>query len=59
MTNTIHTQEYKEIIKKLRNARIRAGLTQKKVAKLLNKTQSFISKTEKGDQRIRYYRITW
>ncbi len=52
MSKTIYSDEYKEIVRKLRNARIGAGLTQGEVAKLLRKSQSYISKSEAGEQRI-------
>lgn len=52
MPNTIHTGEYKEIIERLKEARIEAGLSQKEVADKLKKSQSYISKIEAGEQRI-------
>jgi len=52
MPNTIRSSEYKEVIKKLKAARIAVGLSQKEVAKRLNKSQSYVSKIEAGEQRI-------
>jgi len=52
MTKAIYLKEYKQIAEKLKQARILAGLTQKEVAKKLNKPQSYISKVERGEQRI-------
>lgn len=52
MPDTIRSSEYKEVIKKLKAARIAAGLLQEEVAKRLNKSQSYISKVEAGEQRI-------
>ncbi|PIR92067.1 hypothetical protein COU01_03785 [Candidatus Falkowbacteria bacterium CG10_big_fil_rev_8_21_14_0_10_44_15] len=52
MAKTIHTQEYKQFIDKLKKARLSAGLTQKDAAGKLNKPQSYISKVESGQQRI-------
>ena len=51
MAKTIHTQEYKQFIDKLKKARLSAGLTQKDAAEKLNKPQSYISKAESGQQR--------
>ena len=52
MTKAIYLKEYKQIAEKLKQARILVGLTQKEVAKKLNKPQSYISKVEQGEQRI-------
>lgn len=52
MGKTISSDEYKRIVKKLRSARIEAGLSQIQAAKLLKKSQSYISKSEAGEQRL-------
>lgn len=52
MSKTIYSTEHKFIIERLKNARIEVGLDQEKVAELLGKTQSFISKIESGQRRI-------
>lgn len=52
MPDTIRSSEYKEVIRKLKAARIAVGLSQEQVAKKLNKSQSYISKVEAGEQRI-------
>ena len=49
---TIYSQEHKILVKKLIKAREDANLRQDDVAKLLKKTQSFISKLESGQRRI-------
>jgi len=49
---TIFTKEHKLLIKKLKKARMEAALNQNKVAKLLNKTQSYVSKVESGQRRV-------
>ena len=49
---TIYSQEHKILVKKLIKAREDVNLRQEDVAKLLNKTQSFISKLESGQRRI-------
>lgn len=47
-----YPHEYKQLLKRLRNARKEAHLTQVEVAKLLNKPQSFVSKIESGERRV-------
>lgn len=52
MDKSIHSNEYKSLVKKLREARLEIGLTQGEAAKKLKKPQSYISKVENGEQRI-------
>jgi len=52
MNKTIYSDDHKNLIKKLKEARAEAGLDQRTVAKLLGKTQSYISKIESGQRRI-------
>lgn len=52
MPKTIHSRKYKDLIERLKTARLDAGLTQVQVAKKLKKTQSYISKVEAGEQRV-------
>ena len=52
MTKTIYSKDHKFLVEQLKKARIEAGLDQEKVAELLGKTQSFISKIEAGQRRI-------
>jgi len=52
MTKTIYSKEHKFLIQQLKKARIEAGFDQEQVAKLLGKTQSYISKIETGQRRI-------
>ena len=52
MSNTIYSKEHKDLVTKLRNARKESGLTQIEVAKLLGRSQSYVSKMEKGQRRI-------
>jgi transcriptional regulator with XRE-family HTH domain len=49
---SIHSKEYKELIKRLVKARKEAGLTQKEVAKKLKQHQSYISKIETCQRRV-------
>ena len=48
----IHSQKYQQFLKRLRNARKEAGMTQAEVAAVLGKPQSFISKCETGERRV-------
>ena len=52
MGKTIYSEEHKFLVEQLRKAREEAGLDQKEIAKLLGRTQSYISKIESGQIRI-------
>lgn len=52
MSKTIYTSEYKNFAQKLRKAREDAGFSQVQIAKILKKSQSFVSKVEAGQQRL-------
>ena len=52
MVKSIHSPEYKELLKRLREARLKAGLTQVDVAAVLGVHQSFVSKIEIGERRV-------
>lgn len=52
MGKTIRSDEYKRIVEKLRQARTEARLSQVEAAKMLKKSQSYISKCEAGEQRL-------
>lgn len=52
MTQTIYSKEHKYIIKQLKKAREEADLSQEQIAKVLNTTQSYISKIESGQRKI-------
>lgn len=49
---TIYTAEYAAVLRLLKAARERAGLTQTDLAKRLGQTQSQVSKIERGDRRL-------
>lgn len=49
---SIHAKSYQEFLRKLRQARIDARLTQAQVAKALKRPQSFVSKCESGERRV-------
>jgi len=52
MSKTIQSPEYKILVSKLLKARKEANLTQVQAAKLLKKPQSYVSKSEAGEQRL-------
>ena len=52
MNKTIYSKEHRYIVKQLKKAREETGLSQEQVAKILNKTQSYISKIESGQRKI-------
>lgn len=52
MVSNIYSDEYRQIISKLKKARIEARLTQGQVAKKLVKPQSYVSKSESGERRL-------
>jgi transcriptional regulator with XRE-family HTH domain len=52
MSKTIYSKDHKSIVERLKTARFEAGLDQVEVAKLLDKTQPYISKIEAGQRRI-------
>jgi len=52
MTKSIQTQEYAYFVRRLRQARGEADLTQVQVAKKIGRPQSHISNVESGQQRV-------
>ena len=50
--NNKSNENNKTFLKLIYDARKNAGITQKKLADLLNKNQSYISKYENGDRRL-------
>lgn len=52
MIRSIHTKEYKDVIDKLKKARVESSLKQEDVAEKLRKPQSYISKIERGERRV-------
>lgn len=53
-----YQQRYEQFLKRLRQARKSAGLTQYDVAAALGKPQSFISKVETGERRLDVIELT-
>ena len=47
-----HSVRYRRMLRRLREARVQAGLTQVEAAAALRKPQSFVSKCESGERRI-------
>jgi transcriptional regulator with XRE-family HTH domain len=52
MKKTIYSRDHKTLILRLKKAREEAGLQQQDVARLLKRTQSYVSKLEAGQRRI-------
>jgi len=52
MSKSVYSKEYKQIIEKLKKARIEFGLKQEEVAIKLKKPQSYVSKIENGERRV-------
>lgn len=52
MNKSIYSKDYKEILSRLKTARVGAGLAQQEVAEKLGKPQSYISKIESGERRL-------
>ena len=52
MEKSLFSQNYAVFLRQLREAREEAGLTQETLAKRLGKTQSFVSKCERGERRL-------
>ena len=57
MTNNSYSKEYAKLAKKLKQARIKAGLDQTDLAELLGKTQSYISKVEEAKLQIDIFEL--
>ncbi len=52
MGRSTHRPEYRAMVKRLKAARLAAGLTQVRAAEVLGTTQVFISRAERGQRRI-------
>lgn len=52
MPRPVHSSRYREFLKRLREAREKAGLPQVEVARRLGKPQSYVSKCESGERRV-------
>jgi len=47
-----HDHRYQAFLRRLRQARLRSGLTQDAVAQALGKPQSYVSRCESGERRV-------
>jgi transcriptional regulator with XRE-family HTH domain len=52
MLKNIYSKQYRHLAQSLRLARLKTGLDQSKVAKIIGRTQSYISKIESGQLRV-------
>ena len=52
MSSVIFSDEHKKITERLKKARLESGLDQNEIAKLLKRTQSYISKIETGQRKV-------
>jgi transcriptional regulator with XRE-family HTH domain len=52
MEKSIHSREYAALVALLKEVRAQAGVTQVGLAARLKKSQSFVSKIEKGETRL-------
>ena len=52
MEKSIHTRDYAAFLRLLKKAREDAGMTQVGLAAALDKSQSFVSKVERGETRL-------
>ncbi len=48
----IHSEKYRQLLRRLREARLEAGLTQAEAANRLGKSQYFVSRSETGERRV-------
>jgi len=49
---SIHSEHYGRFLSLMTDARVRLGLSQRELARLLKKPQSFVSKYERGERRL-------
>ncbi|MGA7873187.1 MAG: helix-turn-helix transcriptional regulator [Candidatus Binatus sp.] len=52
MGRSLHSERYKHLLARLREARRQVELTQVEVARRLRRPQSYVSKCESGERRI-------
>ena len=52
MNKSVYSKDYKDIIERLKTARVEAGMAQQDIADKLGKPQSYISKIESGERRL-------
>lgn len=54
---SIYSEEYQQVLKTLRQARIEQGISQQRLAKALNRPQSFVAKVENGERRLDFVEL--
>ena len=59
MRKSTHSPEYVEVLKMLVSMRKAAGLTQRELAKKLNREQSFVWRIEHGERRLDVVEFHW
>jgi transcriptional regulator with XRE-family HTH domain len=59
MRKSIHSSEYAGLRKRLAGMRTDAGLTQRRLAKLLDAPPSWVAKVELGERRIDLVEFAW
>jgi len=52
MSKSVYSKDYKEIIERLKKARVEVDLSQQEVASKLGKPQSYVSKIESAERRL-------
>jgi len=52
MNKVIYSKEHKHIVEQLKKARQATNLSQEEIAKILHKTQSYVSKIESGQRKV-------
>jgi len=59
MTRSVHSDEYKVVLKTLVDMRHEAGLTQRELAQRLNREHSFVWRIESGERRLDVVEFAW
>lgn len=49
---SLQTKEYKQLCEMLKDARVKAGLTQQEIGNQLGKPQSYVAKYERAERRL-------
>jgi transcriptional regulator with XRE-family HTH domain len=49
---TVHNERYKRLIAALKAGRLKAGITQTELARILLRPQSYVAKYERGERRL-------
>lgn len=49
---SVHTERYVRFLSVMTDARVQLGLSQRELARLLKKPQSYVSKYERGERRL-------